>query len=1456
MSEIVNEAVIKVTADASGVEAGLRKVSEHTAGVAAGLQRVDDTAKKTGRTLENLGSGPGLRPVGEGAGAAAGQVDRATKNMADAIQRATSMMSAGAKGSAQYYEALANSRGINVAALKPYLDQLDQATRKAALAADAQKKLEDSTKFLADLRTRSDSIGKTASELAELRAAQLGVSEAARPMIESMRAAEQEGQSMFESLKEKAGEYKLTLLGLAAAATAAAAAGAAMVYVAIDDLAQLDDMAQKTGSSVENLSKIQKVAAVFNQDMGEIDGALVKLAKNMANADEKGSKFAKAMEAIGISTKDIKKRDTGEVFVEIAKKLQGFNDSAGKTALVTDAMGKSAADLLPYMNDLAENVDNVGSSSKKAAGEAAALQDEIGWMKLRSKELATTVATATLPAMSDLAGAFNDVLKNQDKLNTGKGSEWADDLAVGLARVADIAVLIPRILSTIAGSFKAVGADIALLGTAAMNLNPIAIGRNVAQGKNPFAGIKEALVERNAVVAESNRKLDDLWNKPANEFEQAVLKRFAARGKGAAPDSDAGKDLNYTGSDDEAKSAEKAADAYRDLIISINEKIKATAAESASLVPLTESQKLQITLDEQLASGKLKLSPARKAEYEGKLKELSANEAIIASNKRLQASEALETKGLAAAQAELRSIAEQVKAQEQANEQIGLTGYALVALQASRLDDAAAQKEQTAAILAFIPNGAQQAQIYRDQAAELRNLATAKRSGASRQATVDEATKALSEQKDLWQSIERTAHDTFISIFDSGKSAFDRLKDTLKNGLYELLYQMTMKRWIMNISGNVAGSGGGIASIAQAAAGGGGGAGSGVGSTISGLGALGSLTSGLGLLGAGGLGLQAGFGALMSGGFAGISAAVSGGIAAIGAGTGASIAAGIGTIAGALGPIALGIGAAVAIWKKLDTSGTYHAGGAASATSAGVTAVSAGSLNMERIQSNAATQQMVGELASGVVSILDSTALAFGKTAGYQAATAFADDTSKDGAWGSLVISKMGQSLVNWQDTRGNGKWSQKTFADGDKGQEQYLAALTASVRTALDTIGLPEWAKTILNGVASDASLEDLAKVVDQINKTQAALGAMRSQLTGFASLSDTAVSALMAASGGIDKLFTNASAYYDAFYTEAEKNSTVNGQIAKQLAAVNLVMPATREGFRALVESQMKLGTQGADSVSVLLGVAGAFAQLHPEVEAVTKDLAAQRSALTEAYNAESSALQEATGRATSFAKSLRDLSKNALLGSLSPLSPQQKLAEARSQYEATVAAARSGDQGAQDRYQDIYTAFLEASRAVNASGAGYQQDFSYAQAMTEEVARWAGEQVDVGQAQLDSLKASVTGIIDVNKSVLSVRDALLQYHEAMGKNTMPLTAVAPPVNTPIPYNSYGTQNTEALVMEVKALRTEIAGLRGDGRVQTGDQIRGVAGAVADSAVTIARAVTGMGRRFADNEERVFPE
>jgi hypothetical protein len=226
-------------------------------------------------------------------------------------------------------------------------------------------------------------------------------------------------------------------------------------------------------------------------------------------------------------------------------------------------------------------------------------------------------------------------------------------------------------------------------------------------------------------------------------------------------------------------------------------------------------------------------------------------------------------------------------------------------------------------------------------------------------------------------------------------------------------------------------------------------------------------------------------------------------------------------------------------------------------------------------------------------------------------------------------------------------------------------------------------------------------------------------------------------------------------------------------------------------------------------------------------------------------------------SFAASLKSLRENALLGGLSPLSPQEKYAEAKAHYETVLAAARSGDESAQSNYSAAFNSFLTASRAVFASSGQYQADFAYAQASTAEAERWAGAQVDVGKAQLDALKLSVSGLITLDKSVLSVRDAILQVHQLMG-TTAPLTPgamAAPQINmpTPVMYASYGTDSSVALVSEIKRLNGLVEKLTAEQNAQTGDIIKANAIAARESADAIAKANTTAVKSVANNEQRV---
>lgn len=67
--------------------------------------------------------------------------------------------------------------------------------------------------------------------------------------------------------------------------------------------------------------------------------------------------------------------------------------------------------------------------------------------------------------------------------------------------------------------------------------------------------------------------------------------------------------------------------------------------------------------------------------------------------------------------------------------------------------------------------------------------------------------KAERDSVDMWQSIERAAHDTWTAVNRDGESVFKSLGRTLRSAVLDVLYQMTVKRWIIDIAANMSGSG-------------------------------------------------------------------------------------------------------------------------------------------------------------------------------------------------------------------------------------------------------------------------------------------------------------------------------------------------------------------------------------------------------------------------------------------------------------------------------------------------------------------------------------------------------------------------------------------------------------------------------------------------------------------------
>lgn len=158
-----------------------------------------------------------------------------------------------------------------------------------------------------------------------------------------------------------------------------------------------------------------------------------------------------------------------------------------------------------------------------------------------------------------------------------------------------------------------------------------------------------------------------------------------------------------------SKAAEnKELNAYASLTANINSKIEENRLEVKSEKDATEAQKLRIKIDEQLLSGKLKLTPAHKAHIQTLLQELDVSE-MLKRKKEEDLELAKEEAKWLIEQAKERSkksqsvvnaAEEEAKSQEALADALGLTKEETIQLQINRLEDRLEQEKSIAACTA------------------------------------------------------------------------------------------------------------------------------------------------------------------------------------------------------------------------------------------------------------------------------------------------------------------------------------------------------------------------------------------------------------------------------------------------------------------------------------------------------------------------------------------------------------------------------------------------------------------------------------------------------------------------------------------------------------------------------------------------------------------------------------
>jgi hypothetical protein len=252
----------------------------------------------------------------------------------------------------------------------------------------------------------------------------------------------------------------------------------------------------------------------------------------------------------------------------------------------------------------------------------------------------------------------------------------------------------------------------------------------------------------------------------ATKAEQLAAKLAEARkllGSAFTSDDEARIRKAYEVTDQSAKQEQTA---YKNLMTSIQEKIAANRLEMSGYHQLSESQKLTIALDAEIATGKTKLGARDIESARSQIAVVAATDAVVASNKRAKAGAEEYTKMVRAHDDQVAKSIQSANDEAAKNEELvvtfGKSKAAIEQLELSRLQDQLAQRAATGLTL--------------DEIASLEKLIDAKKRNVAAVTRVEDMTTAQKGAEELAQFLDPTRAQDFG---DALKGAFNGAGDAI-----------------------------------------------------------------------------------------------------------------------------------------------------------------------------------------------------------------------------------------------------------------------------------------------------------------------------------------------------------------------------------------------------------------------------------------------------------------------------------------------------------------------------------------------------------------------------------------------------------------------------------------------------------------------------------------------------
>ncbi len=597
-----------------------------------------------------------------------------------------------------------------------------------------------------------------------------------------------------------------------------------LIEGSIDALDHLNALSKTGRLTIETLSGLKLAAKQSGSDLDSISDAVNKLAVNMGKHPEK-------FKAIGVAAKDP---------IEAFKQFADFTNKLGneqlRAGVLAEGLGKKwqgAAPLLAQGSEKIQQMIDRGKAlsgvTKEMAEEADHLKAEIAALTTAFDRNKTKLAVSLLPALNDIVQAMNEAAKDGSGLTTilvGVGGTimWLFGLTPAQTLKREIAELEEHIKRLKEAADRA---PTSLLGrSAAANLPGL---------EAKLAGMKDQTPE---AEAERARKAMEVAQKAARESAATAAAQEKAQ-RDAEAQAAAFLELN-----------KQRDESFQQIMKSMKVMREEQERELAGSVKLSEGEKKEIEITAQLNDGKIKYTKAQKEQALAEAANLAQNGKTLAARerekalykeladqaeKRIQQEERLDEVVNGARSRDEQQMKDLAMELDFAKKEAVLNGAALMTDKqrielTSRLNEerekAVANKQIDLDLERdLLAVGEESSDENNKRIDEIYKLAAARKEAVNQAISDREAVKLSNDLRrseasqfaTMWGKVEDLGKQAFVAVFSHGKDAMQSLGQAIKASVIDLLYELTVHKWIINIGASLSGS---FASGASSAAGG------------------------------------------------------------------------------------------------------------------------------------------------------------------------------------------------------------------------------------------------------------------------------------------------------------------------------------------------------------------------------------------------------------------------------------------------------------------------------------------------------------------------------------------------------------------------------------------------------------------------------------------------------------